>query len=101
MSGGFQNHLHALYGLPGGFVSGSFVHGNPLVIYETRKTKKTRKTEEKAEQILADTSLLYEALAVDVAKREDVNKLLKQLKKRQKTDREILLLLQFMFSEDD
>lgn len=44
MSGGFQNHLYALYGLPGGFASGnSIIDDKGWYVYDENDPKPRRR----------------------------------------------------------
>jgi hypothetical protein len=42
MSGGFQNHLYALYGLPGGFSTGSNITAGGAIPVSKKKRKVKR-----------------------------------------------------------
>jgi hypothetical protein len=81
---------------------GTAATGFPVSYGKTRKKKKKTKEEIRLAKLAAlEAKAAYEDIAIEAKGRQDIAELKEKLRKKKKTETEILLLLQFMFHEED
>lgn len=95
---GFQNHLHAIYGLPGGWV---YPATDTSDILSKRKRKKRKTEEELLEEYLAAQILLGRQQEALEAKRAAEDAIRAQQIAGQERFRRIRLLMMVLMFEDD
>ena len=99
-NGGFQNHLHMMYGLPNGFIQAKVTDTSDILARGLRRRKKLKTEEELLEEYLAAQILAGRRQEALEAKRVAEEALERQnLEKEEKAKRTRFLML-FMLMDD-
>ena len=99
-NGGFQNHLHMMYGLPNGFIQAKVTDTSDILARGLRRRKKLKTEEELLEEYLASQILAGRRQEALEAKRVAEEALERQnLEKEEKAKRTRFLML-FMLMDD-
>ncbi len=99
-NGGFQNHLHMMYGLPNGFIQAKVTDTSDILARGLKRRKKRKTEQELLEEYLAAQILAGRRQEVLEAKRVAEEALERQsLEKEEKAKRTRFLML-FMLMDD-
>ncbi len=100
INGGFQNHLHMMYGLPNGFIQAKVIDTSDILAKGLKRRKKRKTEQELLEEYLAAQILLGRQQEALEAKRIAEVALTKQNLAAEEKAKQTRLLMLFMLMDD-